>query len=242
MLVMEKIIMRTKRTASLAVTVACFALASGLHLQGQERLVAPVITAVDPRSPMVKAEPQLLTVTGSNFLAGVSLNVVEPDGRKRTIEGDAILARRETSFQVAIVLAAPGAYTLTATNPDRGTSDQFVVRVQIGASSPAAAPKVDRVLPENITKDPQPQILKISGQHFVQGLTVSVTDPIGTVQQFKGTSLGALTATSFDLSVALEMVGDYSLMVTNPTGQSSNNVTFKVTMRATPSARLRRGW
>jgi hypothetical protein len=242
MLVMEKFIMRTKRTASLAIAVACFALASGLHLQGQERLVAPVITAVEPRSPLAGTEPQTLTITGSNFLAGVSLNVTEPDGRKRTIEGNAILARRETSFQVAIVLAAPGAYTLTATNPDRGTSDQYVVKVQATAQPARVTPKIDRVLPENITKDPQPQILKISGQNFVQGLSVSVTDPVGTVYQFKGTSLGALTATSFDLSVALEMVGDYSLMVTNPTGESSNNVTFKVTMRTTPSARLRRDW
>jgi hypothetical protein len=242
MLVTEKIIMRTKRTASLAIAVACFALASGLRLQGQERLVAPVITSVDPRSPMVKAEPQLLTITGSNFLAGVSLNVAEPDGRKRTIEGNAILARRETSFQVSLVLAAPGAYTLTATNPDRGTSDQYVVKVQVGAPSAGAPPKVDRVMPELIAKDPQPQILKISGERFVAGLSVSMSDPIGTVYKFNGSSLGALTATSFDLSVALDMVGDYTLMVTNPSGESSNSVTFKVTMRATPFAPLRRDW
>jgi hypothetical protein len=97
-------------------------------------------------------------------------------------------------------------------------------------------------MPELIAKDPQPQILKISGERFVAGLSVSMSDPIGTVYKFNGSSLGALTATSFDLSVALDMVGDYTLMVTNPSGESSNSVTFKVTMRATPFAPLRRDW
>jgi hypothetical protein len=227
----QEIIMNSNKTAVLAMAIACLAFVSAPRVQGQSRLVAPVITAVEPRSPLAGPEPQTLTITGSNFLAGVSLNVAEPDGRKRTIEGNAILARRETSFQVALVLAAPGAYTLTATNPDRSTSGQFVLKVQSPAQPAGATPKVDRVLPELISKDPQPQILKISGDHFAAGLSVSVTDPIGTVYRFKGTSLGALTATSFDLSIALDMVGDYSLMVTNPTGESSNSVTFKVTMR-----------
>jgi len=231
MLIKEKNIMRTKRTASLAIAVACFAFVSAQGVQGQSRLVAPVISSVAPASLMAKPEPQLLTITGSNFLPGVSLNVAEPDGRKLTIGGTGILARRETSFQVSLTLAAPGAYTLTATNPDRSTSDPFVVKVQIAAPPAGATPKIDRVLPEQITKDPQPQILKISGERFVAGLSVSVTDPTGTVFKVAGTALGALTSTSFDLAVTLEMVGDYTVMVTNPTGESSNSVTFKVTMR-----------
>jgi len=229
--------MRTKSIATLALAVACFAFVSGLQARTQSRLVAPVISSVEPRSPVASAEPIMLTVTGSNFLAGVSLNVAEPDGRKQTIQGSAILARRDTSFKVSLVLAAPGAYTLTAVNPDRGSSDPYVVKVQAPPQPAGATPKVDRIMPEQIGKDPQPQILKITGDHFAPGLSVSVTDPIGTVYRFKGSSLGALTSTSFDLSVTLDMVGDYSLMVTNPTGESSNNVTFKVTMRAARQSR-----
>jgi hypothetical protein len=41
----------------------------------------------------------------------------------------------------------------------------------------------------------------------------------------------SFTATSFSVSVAIEMTGDYSLMVTNPSGESSNNVTITVVMR-----------
>ncbi len=90
--------MKPSKTAVFAMALTCIAIVSAPRVQGQERLVAPVISAVEPRSPMVSAEAQTLTITGSNFLAGVSLNVAEPDGRKRTIEGSAILARRETSF------------------------------------------------------------------------------------------------------------------------------------------------
>jgi hypothetical protein len=51
------------------------------------------------------------------------------------------------------------------------------------------------------------------------------------VYLLKSPAVGSVTATSFDLSVVLEMTGDYSLMVTNPSGESSNSVTFKVVIR-----------
>jgi hypothetical protein len=175
---------------------------------------------------------QVLTIAGSTFAADLSLKVVTPDGRPLTFAGAAIRVRRETSFQVAVVLAAPGVYTLTVTNPDRSTSDPFFLKVQPSTRLVAdVRPKIDGVLPGQASKDPQPQLLKISGERFAQGLSVSLTDPIGTVLRFKSPAVGSVTATSFDLSVVLEMTGDYSLMITNPSGESSNSVTFTVVMR-----------
>lgn len=221
----------TQRAIVLIAAIASLALLPVREARGQARILAPVISSVEPGSPRQSEAPQLLTITGSTFLAGLSLNVVTPDGRTLSYSGAAIQARRETSFQVAVVLAAPGAYRLTVTNPDRSTSDPFVLKVQPSTRLADVRPKIDRVLPEQLAKDPQPQVLKISGERFVEGLSVSLTDPIGTVYLFKSPAVGSVTANSFELSVVLEMTGDYTLMVTNPSGESSNSVTFKVVMR-----------
>jgi hypothetical protein len=57
---------------------------------------------------------------------------------------------------------------------------------------------------------------------------VYLTDPIGTVYLMKGSELASFTATSFSVSVSIEMTGEYTLMVTNPSGDSSNSMTIKV--------------
>ena len=134
---------------------------------------------------------------------------------------------------MSVVLVAIGNYTLIVTNPDGAASDPFVLKGQPSTQPPAApiAPKISRVLPDQVTKDPQPQTLAVTGEYFAEGLTVYLTDPIGTVYLIKGSALGSITATSFTVSAAIDMTGDYTLMVTNPSGKSSNAVTIKVVMR-----------
>ena len=221
----------TKTAVVLAIAIACLAVMPAREARGQARILAPIISSVEPRAPAASDAAQLLTITGTNLLAGLSLSVVTPDRRTLNYSDAAIRARRETSFQVAVVLAVPGAYTLTVTNPDRSTSDPFVLKVPSLTQAAVVTPKIDRVLPEPIMKDPQSQVLKISGERFVEGLSVSLTDPTGTVYRFKSPAVGAVTTSSFDLSVVLDMAGDYALMVTNPSGESSNSVSFKVVMR-----------
>jgi hypothetical protein len=226
--------MRTSRSILLVIAVTVIALGTVRPAGGQERLLGPVISSVAPQAPSRSATAQVLTISGVNFSDGLSLTVVEPDGRKQRYTGSAIQTRRDTSFKVSVVLVAIGTYTLIVTNPDGAASDPFVLKGQPSAQPPATpmmAPKIDRVVPEQVTKDPLPQTLAVSGEYFAQGLSVYLTDPIGTVYLIKGSGIGSFTATSFSVSVAIEMTGDYSLMVTNPSGESSNNVTITVVMR-----------
>jgi hypothetical protein len=226
--------MLTSRSILVAIAVAVTALGTARKADGQERLLGPVISSVAPQAPARSATAQVLSISGANFSDGLSLTVVEPDGRERRYTGTAIQTRRDTSFKVSVVLAATGAYTLIVTNPDGAASDPFVLKGQPAAQPPATAritPKIDRVLPEEATKDPLPQKLAVTGERFVEGLSVYVTNPIGTVYQIRGSALGSFTATSFSVSVAIEMTGDYTLMVTNPSGESSNSVTIKVVAR-----------
>jgi hypothetical protein len=224
----------TSKSILVAIAVAVTAIGTVRKADGQERLLAPVISSVAPQAPLRSAAAQVLTIGGVNFANGLSLTVMEPDGRKQSYTGTTIEARRDTSFRVSVILAATGAYTLIVTNPDGVASDPFVLKGQPAAQPPAAArvtPKVDRVLPEQLTKDPLPQTLSVTGERFVEGLSVYLTDPIGTVFMIKGSALGSFTASSFSVSVVIEMTGDYTLLVTNPSGESSNSVTIKVVMR-----------
>jgi hypothetical protein len=226
--------MQLRKSVVLAVVMAVIAVGVVQDARGQGRLLGPVISAVAPQAPARSATAQALTITGVNFSAGLSLTVVDPDGRKTNHTGAAIQARSATSFKVSVVLAARGAYTLIVTNPDGAASDPFVLKNTTEAEPPAQArpaPKIDRVLPGEVTKDPQPQTLAVTGDHFAQGLSVSLTDPIGTVFVIKGSALGTVTATSFTMSLVIEMAGEYTVMVTNPSGESSNTVMIKVVMR-----------
>ena len=225
--------MQTSKSILLVFAVAVIALGTVRPAGGQERLLGPVISSVAPQAPSRSATVQVLTISGVNFSDGLSLTVVEPDGRKQSYTGSAIQARRDTSFKASVTLAAPGPYTLIVTNPDGAASDPFVLKGSGSAqpATPGISPKIDRVLPGEPTKDPLPQTLAVTGEHFVQGLSVYLTDPIGTVYLLKGSVIGSFTATSFTVSAALEMTGEYTLLVTNPSGESSNSMTIKVVMR-----------
>lgn len=225
--------MQTSKSILLVLAVVVIALGTVRPAGGQERVLGPVISSVAPQAPPRSAAVQVLTIGGVNFSDGLSLTVVEPDGRKQSYTGPAIQARRDTSFKASVTLAALGPYTLIVTNPDGAASDPFVLKGSGSAqpATPVIAPRIDRVLPGEPTKDPLPQTLAVTGEHFVQGLSVYLTDPIGTVYLLKGSVLGSVTATSFTVSAALEMTGEYTLGVTNPSGESSNSMTIKVVMR-----------
>lgn len=194
----------------------------------QAKLVGPVISSVSPSAPSRSASAQTLTIAGSNFSPGLSVEVVGPDSRAMRFAGSAIQTRRETSFQLAVTLIVAGTYTLTVTNADGAASEPFVFKAQSSAVKPA----IDRVLPEQLSKGPEPKELSILGERFMPGLVVYLTDPIGTVYLVKGPAIGPVTATSFEASVVLAMAGEYALMVTNPSGESSDTVTLSVSHEA----------
>ena len=172
--------MQVSKAVVVALAVTWLAVAPIRDAQGQTRIVAPVIAAVAPQAPSPATTAQMLTVNGSNFSSGVTLSVAGPDGKKMNYPGSAIVARRDTSFQAAVLLATAGDYTLIATNQDGTASNPFTLKVAAPAQR-AAAPKIDQVLPDHLTKDPQPQVVTVRGERFAQGLSVSLTDPIGTV-------------------------------------------------------------
>jgi hypothetical protein len=185
---------------------------------------APRIDGVAPAAPARSNSPQAITVTGDDFQAGLRLEATGPSGDKQVVQGDDITSRRPTSFQASLVFAAAGRYELVVTNPNGEASPPFAVDVKARS---ADAPVIARVTPGEVAKRAEPQALQVEGSRFASGLKAIVTDPAGA--DVTDAVVSKLTPNSFELMVKLDQAGDYSLMVVNPSGTTSN--VFKVLVR-----------
>jgi len=192
----------------------------------------PRVTDVTPLPIVESAKPQTLMVNGTGFAAGLTVEVMS-QGNTEVYSGAAIKGRSATTFEVAVVLAQAGDATVVVRNTDGGVSDPFPLKVQAGVATPPETrrqtqPVIDRVSPDKVIKGSIPQILMITGSGFATGLTVSITDPTGTVTVLKGTAIDVVTPVSVKCGFVFEVSGEYTIAVTNPPGQMSNSVTVIV--------------
>jgi|SRR5688572_26749902 len=193
----------------------------------------PSVTSVTPSPVVTSPKPQPLKVTGTGFAPGLTVEVTL-QGNTETFSGAAIRGQASTSFEISAVFAQPGAATLVVRNTDGGVSDPFIVKVEAGpptrpeAPAPQAIPVIDRVIPEKVNRSSVAQLLTFSGNSFVQGLSLSVTDPTGSVTVVKGTALDSVTPEVVKANLVLEILGEYTFLITNPNGRSSNSVVVTV--------------
>lgn len=186
----------------------------------------PVITGVEPARPISGPDPQTLTITGDDFLPGLSLEVRSPDGQARVFSGNDIQRNRTTRFEVSVQFPTDGRFLLVVTNPDGGVSEPFAVTARKAHPAPGA-PVIARVTPEELQARPESQTVRVDGDRFAPGLAVLLTDPIGT--EVTEVSVANVTPTSFTLTARFEVRGDYELVATNPSGATSN--VARVTVR-----------
>lgn len=189
-------------------------------------LSTPRITGVAPNPIGPSPTSRVLTVSGEGFMAGLSLMVTTPGGGSRVFQDADIQQRRESSFQVSMVLATAGTYSLVVTNSDGGMSAPFQLKV---AAAATGAPVINSVTPARTTAQPGAQALRVDGKLFAQGLTVYVTDPTGQVAIVSGNDVTDVTPSGFRVSVVLGMEGQYTLDVKNPDGGTSNSFSVTVT-------------
>lgn len=192
----------------------------------------PHVSAVEPSPIVMSQKPQTLKVTGTSFAPGLIVEVTS-QGNTETFSGAAIQRQNSTSFEIAVVLALPGAATLVVRNTDGGVSDPFPLRVEVAQPGkpepvPQSVPAIDRVSPDKVIRSSVAQALTLSGNNFALGLSVSVTDPTGSVIVMKGTALDSVTPEVVKLSILLDISGEYTFLITNPPGRSSNSVTVIV--------------
>lgn len=212
------------RIALILTAAAIVATVPSASAMQQRATSTPAITSTAPATPAAGPKAQTLTITGKEFMAGLSLAIHDPAGGTVVLRDKSILSQQSTSFQVSAVLATSGNYSLVVTNPDGGISQAFVVTAKTGD---ADEPVIERVSPGDLAKRQDQQLLRIEGQRFASGLTAMIGDPIG--NDVQEVSVTRVTPTSFDLNVKLEYAGEYTIVIKNPSGAVSK--AFLITVR-----------
>lgn len=183
----------------------------------------PKITGIVPERPTVSPKPITVVINGEEFQSGLSLQVTTPGGAVRTLSGMDIAAQRAVSFQVQFTFDAEGRYSFVVLNHDGKRSAPFTVE----AGRVGNRPTIDQITPMEFTKSPEPQVVTISGRNYQTGLKLSVTDPTGTVTVAE--RIDKSDTQTVVVRLVFEQSGSYALMITNPSGESSN--TASVTVR-----------
>jgi hypothetical protein len=187
----------------------------------------PSITEINPAAPGASTDPQTLTISGKEFLNGLSLEVQTPDSRTIIVNGGAIAVRGPESFTASVVLDRAGAYLMKVTNTDGGMSRPFSFTVRDAkAQAQQSTIVIDRVVPDAPTKSDQAQTIRLEGRGLDSGIGVSVTDPAGS--DVPDVTVTKATSTSVDVILLLNQRGEYVLQANNRAGATSNRVTIRV--------------
>lgn len=183
---------------------------------------APAVNRLRP-TPVVSASAELVTVEGSNFLAGLTATLTDPNGGQLTFANADIQALQTTSFQIAAPFPVSGSYSFIVRNPGGETSDAFafVVSTTVVGSSP----HINSVSPSSATHAPNGQNAELDGTNFSQDAMVTLVDPTGMSMMI---APSFANSTSVQVAVVLARTGTYSISVTNPDGQVSNSVSIAV--------------
>jgi hypothetical protein len=221
----------TTRSPLVATLSLCGVLAIATLLSAQVAVDPPTVATVTPTPIVVSASEQVLTVTGTNFAPGLTVEVMS-QGNTLTFTGAAIRDQRATTFDIAVILTQPGEATLIVRNTDGGVSEPFPLSVVAGPAQPPTVPTVpviDRIDPEKATRSTEAQALTLTGRMFARGVRITLTDPTGAVRILDTGAIEAVTPTSVRFRAVLDISGEYTFTATNPEGKASNTVTVQVT-------------
>jgi len=188
----------------------------------------PSISGVSPSSPTRSDSDQNVSVSGSNFVSGLTVTVFVPGGGTATLSGSQIQSVTSSSFTMVITLNVAGQYGIRVNNPSGAQSNTFNFNVQ------AANPSISSISPSSPTRNDSNQNISVSGSNFVSGLTVTVFIPGGGTATLSGSQIQSVTSTSFTMVITLNVVGQYGIRVNNPSGAQSNTFNFNV-QAANPS-------
>ena len=75
---------------ALATAVLAVGLTSATFAKATVATSTPIVNNVDPVTPAPSTKSQILTITGQEFMPGLTLTVSEPEGNKTVIQGKAI--------------------------------------------------------------------------------------------------------------------------------------------------------
>jgi hypothetical protein len=95
-------------------------------------------------------------------------------------------------------------------------------------TQPGPEPRITAVTPDQLTANAKAQMLTVAGENFGNNLSVQVTTPGGAVRTIDSKAVTQPQKTSFRVSVVLDEVGRYELVVLNADGRRSAPFALRV--------------
>ena len=202
-------------------------------------VVNPAITMLTPNSAPVGAATFQMTVTGSNFLSGSTVNWF--DGTKTTVLTATLSDSSHLSATVpSTLLAATASVVVTVTNPGGGSPAPVSNAVTFAVGP---APTIDPVSagglsPSTIAAGSPQFTLTVTGTNFSSGSVVNWDPGTGTVTKLTTYLSDTVHFTALTATVPASLLaaqGTVTITVTNAGPVTSNPVQFMITAGLTPA-------
>jgi hypothetical protein len=190
---------------------------------------SPIISSISPSIPAPLPKDQDILVQGSGFQNGLTVTITFPGG-STTLSGTQIQSVTSTSFHLLVTLGIAGSYTLRINNPDGLQSNSFTF-----VAVPPQTITITSVNPAAPVRKDIDQTITVFGSGFQPGLTVTATIPGSSAQVIlSGTKIQNVTPTSFQLIIALNVLGTYVIQIKNTDGSQSSPFQFQVVVPSAP--------
>ena len=187
------------------------------------------VTGIAPAPPNANAAPQAISLTGSGFQSGLSVTLTGPTGNQLTLTGGNVTFSSPTLATVTVALDQAGDWKAAVTNPGAGPSSDYRFTV-------VGPPAIAGVIPQNPAQgavpvhNANPQALTFTGDGFMAGLTVQLTDPAQHVVQLTAPpDITSISPTRVVVRATLTDLGAWRAVITNPGGRASAPFGFNVT-------------
>jgi hypothetical protein len=178
---------------------------------------APAIRALSPNPMPGSNSGQVLTITGTGFQAGLTLQV-----GSTTLPSSQLMSVTAAVIQVNLVVGlTTRPFAVTVKNPDGQVSNS--VNFQVNAPP---APSITLLNPSQMTGSKTAQTLTIGGTSFQSGAGLTVL--VGATN-YTGSQVTFVSGSQIKVSVVTGVgARTLNVRVTNPSGMASNLVTLTV--------------
>ncbi len=185
---------------------------------------APTITTISPNSAAQNSQAFLLTVNGTNFVPGAT---VQWNGANRLTT---FVSSTQLRAQIpASDLTTVGTPSVTVVNPAPGGGASNAVTFTIAA--PSGIPRITTISPTTVQTDNPGFTLTVNGTNFVQSSVVRINGNSLPTTFVSSTQLTAQVATA---DIATEGNASITVFTAPPGGGTSNAVILTITTPPNP--------
>ena len=185
----------------------------------------PIVRSIYPAVPLPGPAPQTIHLTGLDFRSGLTVTVTPPAGGSFDVSPSGIVLQASTLLDLTLALTDPGPYRIVVSNANGFRSDPFDFSV---VNEVDRKPVVESLLPASVARSTVPGTISMLGRNFLIGVTIRLTDPLGVIRTLDDASIVRRSDTALDITTIFDRQGVYTMVVVNPSGDTSTTVTLIV--------------